>query len=306
MAEIHTETNVMRFDEDYAAKIMAIYDSLGRAEQRAAQYILDNRDLCAHLSIKELATRSECSTASIVRLCKDLGYSGFAELKFQIQQNVSDFPKDNLSISPNDTTATLKQKILQFAQHSINTTIQNIDDAELDRAATALSTASRVLFCAMGSACGAALAGVNHLLSSGIDASFQMDDLLMMRAVSRFTPKDVVIGINYDGYAKSVGDAMMIAKSRGATTILITSTENSLVGKYADIILYTPKRNTNNSLNYSTTTICQLLIVHLLIVSVWQKIGSRLNEESATLRNYTNLKRYADNVKEIHVKKVHQ
>lgn len=296
-----SKERVMYFTGSYTEKIQAALEHMGEAEKKAAEYILRHGNNCAKLSIKMLADQCGCSTASIVRLCKTLGYSGFSELKFQIQQSNSEFSKDNLAISYQDNPASMKQKTLQFAQYSINATVQNLDDASLEKAADALAGANRVLFCAMGSACGAALAGTNHLLSAGINATFLMDDLLQMRTAAQFGPDDVVIGINYDNYSKGVGDTMMIAKKRGATTILITSIAGGLISKYADIILYTPVRNSNNSLNFSTTTMCQLMIVHLLIVGVWQRAEDRLDEVSAITRTYTQLKRYTPETVEIKI-----
>ena len=299
--ESREEERVLYFMGNYVEKINSHFSQLGEAEKLAARYILDNGSACSQMSIKTLAEHSGCSTASIVRLCKDLGYSGFSELKFQIQQNSSAFSKDNLSISHLDDPRSMKQKTLRFAQHSLNTTVQNLDDASLEKAVEALVNARQVLFCAMGSACGAALAGVNHLLSSGIYATFLMDDLLQMRNAAYFHPKDVVIGINYDGNAKGVADTFMVAKQAGATTILITSIPDGMISNYADIILYTPVRNTNNSLNFSTTTMCQLMIVQLLIIGVWQRSGSQLSQKSAEMRTYTNLKRYDPSIKELKI-----
>lgn len=296
-----SQERALYFTDNYVEKIYSRFSELGEAEKRAARYILDNGSTCSQMSIKTLAENSGCSTASIVRLCKDLGYSGFAELKFQIQQNSSSYSKDNLSISHLDDPASMKQKTLNFAQQALSTTVQSVDDASLEKAVDALVSAKQVLFCAMGSACGAALAGVNHMLSAGIHATFLMDDLLQMRAAAYLKPGDVVIGINYDGNSKGVADTFMVAKSVGATTILITSVPDGTISKYADTILYTPLRNTNNALNFHATTMCQLMIVQLLLIGIWQRSGAALSQRSETMRTYTDLKRYDPATKELKI-----
>lgn len=101
---------VMYFHEGYADKIKTHYKEMGKAERCAAKYILEHGAECVEMSIQALAEHSGCSTASIVRLCKNLGYSGFAELKFQIQQNNTGFTKDNLSISHRDSPMSMKPK----------------------------------------------------------------------------------------------------------------------------------------------------------------------------------------------------
>lgn len=306
MKKAGKDTQFMYFDENYYKKITAAFDQLGGAEKKAASYILKHSASCSKMSINQLAEACGCSTASIVRLCKDLGYSGFAELKFNIQQSGYVFSEGNLSISQTDTPELMVEKTFHFIQQSLNSVSQLLDYEALEQASQAIAAANMVLFCAMGSACGAALAGVNHLLSAGINAYFQMDDLLQMRAAAYFQPNDVVIGINYDCNAKNVADTLMIAKSNGATTILITSIPDGLCSRYADIILRTPKRNANNSLNYSTTTVCQIMIVHLLIVGAWQWSGDTLREKSAQMRALTYMKRYAVDTEKLEIKPVRQ
>ena len=294
------------YAESYYAKITSRFNSLGKAEQRAASYIAEHGPACARMSVSQLAEAAGCSGASVIRLCKDLGYSGFSELKFSIQQSASDPSNQRLSIMESDSTDAVVEKTFQFTQQSLNSVFRLLDTEALDRASRAIANARQVLFCAMGSACGAALAGANHLLSAGINATFQMDDLLLMRTVSYYGPDDVVIGINYDGCSKSVVDALMAAKRNGATTILITSLKKSIGAKYADIILLTPKRSANSSLNYSTTTICQIMLVHLLLTNAWQLAGTRLEAKAHEMRALTHIKRYASELERIDIKPMKQ
>ena len=306
MKDSKKDAQFLYFDENYYKKITSIFDQLGGAEKKAASYILEHGVACARMSVSQLAETCGCSTASIVRLCKDLGYSGFSELKFNIQQSGYVFSEGNLSISQTDTPEAMMEKTFRFTQHSLNSMAQLLDNEALEHASQAIGKANLVLFCAMGSACGAALAGVNHLLSAGINAYFPMDDLLQLRTAAYFRPNDVVIGINYDCNAKNVADTLMIAKKNGATTILITSIPDGLCSHYADIILRTPKRNANNALNYSTTTMCQVMIVHLLIVGAWQWSGAALQERSAEMRALTYMKRYSGDTTKIEIKPVKQ
>lgn len=294
------------YEESYYAKLRTRIDSLSKAERRAAAYLLDHGPACARMSVAQLAEAAGCSGASVIRLCQELGYSGYAELRFNIQQNARDPSNQRLSILTDDTTEAVVEKAFRFTQQSLNNVLNMLDMEVLGSASRAVANARQVLFCSMGSACGAALAGANHLLSAGINATFQSDDLLIMRAVSYYGPEDVVIGINYDGNAKSVVDALMVAKRNGATTILITSIKKSLGAKFADMVLLTPRRSVNSSLNYSTTTICQILLVHLLLANAWQQTGTRLEDKTREMRALTYIKRYAADMEKLDIKPMKQ
>ena len=294
------------YQENYYTKLSSRLHDLSKAEQRAASYIMEHGPACSRMSVAQLAEAAGCSGASVIRLCKDLGYSGYAEMRFNIQQSTANPSDQRLSILESDSTEAVVEKAFRFTQQSLNSVLHLLDMETLERASRMIANARQVLLCSMGSACGAALAGANHLLSAGINATFQSDDLLIMRTVSYFGPEDVVIGINYDGNSKTVVDALMVAKRNKAATILITSMTKSLGTKYADAVLLTPKRNVNSSLNYSTTTICQILLVHLLLANAWQQTGTRLEAKTHEMRSLTHIKRYAADVEKLDVKPMKQ
>jgi len=58
-------------------KLKGIFDSLGESEKRAARYILERPDDVIHYSITEFAHHCETSEATIYRLCRKLGFSGY-------------------------------------------------------------------------------------------------------------------------------------------------------------------------------------------------------------------------------------
>lgn len=292
------------FGDNYYERIRAQLPSVSEGERKAAEYILRNSAECAKLSVHELAKCCGCSSATIIRLCKRLGYEGYAELRLQIRDLAANFAKDNLSISAQDNPQSMKNKSLQFTQSNISETVKQLNDKDLDRASRILAKANRILFCAMGSACGVALAATNHFLSAGKDATFISDDLLQLRSVAHLGSNDVVIGVNYDGYSKAVADTLMLAQKVGATSVLITSFSDSLCAKYADIVLSTPLRNNQNALNFSTTTICQMLIFQILIAGMWQYTGETIDDKSAFVRPCANLKRYEKSVKDVRVDRV--
>ena len=54
------------------------------AEQGALRYLLEHSEEIPQLSVKELSQRSFSSAATIVRLCKKLGFEGYRDLQKQL------------------------------------------------------------------------------------------------------------------------------------------------------------------------------------------------------------------------------
>lgn len=70
--------------------IEAIKYKLNKNENELLKYFLDNSDKIKNMTIQDVAKNAYTSTASIVRFCKKLGYSGFSEFKVAIMYYFED------------------------------------------------------------------------------------------------------------------------------------------------------------------------------------------------------------------------
>ena len=52
------------------------YDEIFKAEKKVADFILKNPEVAVNANVSELANYSGVSDATVIRLCKHLGYSG--------------------------------------------------------------------------------------------------------------------------------------------------------------------------------------------------------------------------------------
>ena len=292
------EQKTLNLGISYIDSITLFYNSLNSIEKKIADYILQNTAACRHLSARELADKCGCSAATVVRFARKLNYSGYTELKYHIR-NAENYHEDDISLSSAENTASMKQKSLLYATGSLKSTVNNVDDRALDWAARDILSAGTVQLCAMGSASGVALAACSQFLSFGIRASYHADELQQLRAAACLKPGDVLIGINYNNSAKSVADAFMAAKKAGATTILITAVKTGILSRYADFVFYTPTRQPNNALNISTSTLCQSMILQLLILRVWQLNPELFEQETRRIRAYTKMKLYDSSVEKV-------
>src|SRR5690625_7975384 len=69
-------------------RIEATLPKLRGAEKKVVRFIEKNVGEIIHLSITEVAERSQTSESSVVRLCKRLGYKGFQDMKIHFAKEV--------------------------------------------------------------------------------------------------------------------------------------------------------------------------------------------------------------------------
>lgn len=61
-------------------------ENLNEAELCVYNYIVKNLKHILNISVRELADEVHVSTATVMRFCKKMGYSGFSELKYKIKE----------------------------------------------------------------------------------------------------------------------------------------------------------------------------------------------------------------------------
>ncbi len=74
------------------ATLLTRGSSLTRAEYRVLAHLTEHPLLVGNITVRELALATFVSTATIMRLCQKLGFSGFSEFIWHCKQLLSDTP----------------------------------------------------------------------------------------------------------------------------------------------------------------------------------------------------------------------
>lgn len=291
---------------EFVGRIELYQTKFSAKERQIADYLIEHEDSLDRGTIYDLAREVGTSPATLVRFAKRLGYTGYADLKFHVLQGKLALPDHDIGIRSGDSINVFKQKAVQFTTKSLSECIMDTDNHAFERAIDLISHAKSLILVGNGSSSGIAQAGAGLFLSIGVRSYSVGDSLLLTRTSAYLTSKDVMLSISYNGYSKSSTDAMMIAKRAGAATILVTSCQDSLMSRYADVVLYTPARNAANALNISTTDICQLAILQTLQIGVWMHDPAACQKRSAEMFRLTELGNYDGQQGELSLDRVKQ
>lgn len=277
---------------EFGGRVRLYWDKLSRTERQIAEYIMRDEASAAQLSIHVLAGDAGVGVASVIRFSKSLGFRGYADMKFHLEKDKLILSKHDVGVKPEDEINVVKQKVLQFDQNMLEKCILETDNRILEQITDAVAQAEKIYVVGCGAASGMAQAGAALFMSLGILAFSVSDAMLQLRTAAFLQPGDVVFVLCYSGYSKEGGDTMMFAREAGATTVLITSYKNSLLGKYADYELNTVVRNESNSINNAATSIGQLVLLQTIQALVQQRnLGNHAKQRSA-LRKHGEMKYY--------------
>jgi RpiR family transcriptional regulator, carbohydrate utilization regulator len=264
MSELKVNTN-----PGFSTRTMAAMSKLRDSEKKIIEFIEQNQEEIIHLSITEVAERSETSESSVVRLCKRLGYKGFQDLKINLAREVIAPEKQiNEVIEKGDDVVTIKKKVFQSNIQALYDSIGVCNDEELKKAVDAISNARIIEFYGTGGSGIVALDAHHKLLKLGIKSFAHNDTVLQAMSASVLTNQDVVIGISHTGSNTDILDALKLAKEEGATIICITNSSKSPLTKISDIVLQAASKETLFRTDDISSRIAQLTIIDILVAAV--------------------------------------
>ncbi len=249
------------------AKLRLQLPALAKAERRAAEYILEHREDLYCLNLQELADRSACSQAAIIRLCKAIGLDGFKQLKTELHRqnrNGNELFPDNDSPARGPDAAPgmagVLKEVFSYNVRSLQDTFALYTE-EYDKALRAVLAARQLAFFAIGNAsmpCQYAymmFRRMGYCCCANVDPDIQMIDAANLRE------GDVAIAVSHTGQTRHVVAATEIARANGATTICITKNARSPLTKACDIHLFTATIDSSLNMELVARRIAEYAII---------------------------------------------
>jgi RpiR family transcriptional regulator, carbohydrate utilization regulator len=276
-----------------AARLQSMAPSLPATSRRIAQFVLENAAEVVHMSVTELAERTESSEGSVVGLAKQLGYTGFQQLKIALAQDlVAPVQFIHEDLTPGDHPDTVVRKI--FASHiqTLQDTRANLDINALIKAVQVIRAARRVEVYGVGSAAPIAEDAGYRLMRIGVEVKVLVDSHTQAIGASLTGPDVATLTISHSGSSQETITATRLAREAGAHTIVITNFGKSPIQTYAEIVLFTIARETNFRTEAMTSRVGQLAVIDALIACLALEDYETSSEVLRRSFDILSLKRY--------------
>jgi len=252
-----TETKM----ESLIHKIRFSYESMGRAEKKIAEYILNNTPKTIELSISELARECGCGDATIVRFAKRLGMGGYQELRIRLASEVTSSSHVGANIEKGDSCFDIFKKRISDITASLHNTESVLDAEALEKAAKIIMNSERIVVFGLGNSAAIAQDATHKFLRLGLAAQCCTDNHMQAIIASHLKRGSVAIGISHSGRSADIVEALRLCKIWNATTISITNYGNSPIVAASDIALFTRSEETKHSILGMSSRIAQLAIL---------------------------------------------
>jgi RpiR family carbohydrate utilization transcriptional regulator len=277
-------------------RIKASLPSLAPAEQRVGKLVLQDPRAFANLPVTELADRAHVSKPTVVRFCRSVGYDGLSDFKLKLAGSVSEgVPFIHRSVDADDKTADVTVKVID---NTVAAFLKYRNDASsfvIDQAVQALaqthSTGKRIEFYGVGNSGIVAQDAQHKFFRLGMNTIAYSDGHMQVMSASMLGQGDCVVVISNSGRTRDLMDACDIARKRGATTIVITSSGSPLATA-GQIHLTADHPESYDRYSPMVSRLLHLLIIDILATTVALRIGEALQPALREMKNNLRNKRY--------------
>lgn len=244
-------------------------DNLSVSEKAVLDYLIENKSSLKNLSVKSISEAVYTSPASVVRMCKKLGYNGFKEFKvdFILANSKVDIPQDkdykdvilNRNNSDHSGISAIENNI-----RALEDTLRLYSEDKVSQAAKIIMTSRKTLIFGKGS---------SNLVGKDFEMKLRridkfciaQEELHEQLVDATFLDKrDVVVFISNSGETPEIVQAALVAKENGAQIISIVSARKSVLSMVSDIVLYTSALESEFRSAAMTSRISQLAVIDAL------------------------------------------
>ncbi|MCT1796118.1 MurR/RpiR family transcriptional regulator [Helcococcus kunzii] len=236
-------------------------------EKPVIRYILDNPREVISTDIHKLARLGFCSAATIVRICKKNGISGYKDLKLALMNELNfndNLIKDSVKAKNATGAPEIVNEIFNENIKAINNTYNLIDYEVVDKVVNLMKKAKVIRLFAIGA---------SYLVAKDLQQKFERinkfsvlyeDTHLQIVNSNNATKDDLAIIISYSGETKELTSMAKNIKSNGCKIVSITQYSNNKLMSMADYNLFVPQIEKSLRIGAGSSRISQLSVVDYL------------------------------------------
>lgn len=241
---------------------------LTQNEKTLVCYMQDNPENFIKMSASEISKACFISTSSIYRLCKKVGLAGLAELKVQVSLSINEYLKAQNSLNfdypfkQNETQNQVVLKMKELYEQTVQSSLNLIDLNILKLVASTLKKAKYIDFYTSAGNIYFAENFKFQMQEIGTFINVPIEEYHQLLTASTSDEKHVAIIVSFEGRGLIAENLANILKKNNTPIILISSTNENPITKYADYHLYLSSNE--NHFNKISSFSTRLSLLYLL------------------------------------------
>jgi DNA-binding MurR/RpiR family transcriptional regulator len=242
--------------------------NLTENEKTLVTYMQDNPEVFVKKSALEISEACFISTSTIYRLCQKLDLSGLSELKVQVSTSINEYLKENNSIdynypfNQNETQNQIVSKMKELYEQTLVSSLNLIDLDQLRLVSNILKEAQHIDFYTSAGNIYFAENFKFQMQEIGTFVNVPLEEYHQLLTASTSDKNHVAILVSFEGRGIIIERIAKILKTNNTPIILISSTNENPITKYANYHLYlSSNENHFNKISSFSTRLSLLYIL---------------------------------------------
>lgn len=275
---------------DIISRLLAVAQDGTKSDKRVAALVLADPDYASKAAISDIATRAGVSEPTVTRFCRALGCDGMREFKFFLAQALAiggqylsaEVPAREIRESR------IVSAVTDSAIAAIQRACDNLVMSDVMHIAEKIATSCSVLCIGSGGISSMLATEMqNRLFRLGISVTAQVDGQLQRMYAAVATRDTLVIAFSVSGFARSIVEAVLLARQYGAQTVAITESGSDLAKAAHTLIPYSPNED-GNVYKPTSSRFALLAIVDLIATATAEAKGPIVLESMRRIKHSLN------------------
>ncbi len=283
-------------------RVRASLPTLSPAEQRVARRLVADPRRFVGQPVGTLAEEAGVSKPTVVRFCRSLGFAGLVDFKQALAAAVNEgVPYVHRAVAEGDSTAQIVVKVIDNAVSALLKYRNDAASHAFERAITALAEAGksgkRIEFYGVGNS-GIVAADAQHkFFRLGVHAAAIVDSHVQVMSATMLEPGDCAVIISNSGRSRDLLDVAEIARRKGATSIVITTSGSPLAqmgqGGATQVLLAVDHPEDYDRYSPMVSRLLHLMVIDILTTAVALRLPGELRPMLQEIKKNLRAKRYA-------------
>lgn len=242
--------------------------NLTENEKTLVSYMQDNPESFVKMSALEISEACFISTSTIYRLCQKLDLTGLSELKVQVSASINEYLKENSSLdynypfNQNETQNQIISKMKELYEQTLVSSLNLIDPEQLKLISKVLKNAQHIDFYTSAGNIYFAENFKFQMQEIGTFINVPIEEYHQLLTASTSNENHVAIIVSFEGRGIIIERIVSILKTNKTPIILISSTNENSLTKYANYHLYlSSNENHFNKISSFSTRLSLLYIL---------------------------------------------
>ncbi len=268
--------------QEILRKVAGAYKDFSSGQKKVGDLFVQEPIFLAFSSALEVGKRVDVSESTVIRWTQKLGYKGYAEFQQVIQRKLAEerLVQAEEEMLQSEIDQSFLENLLDADILSIVKLKQTIDEEKLLQVVDIISSAEHIYVTSNFFDFGLA-----HWFSGWLNTTLGQTEMMMSSEgqyysqLAKVSEGDILIAFAFPRYTRVLIDTLKTVKERGAQIIVLTDSNDSPAGEYADTLLPVAL---NSNLNIDSYT-----AVHALLSSIMRFVY--VKEHAKVKRNLTRI-----------------